>query len=165
MQFYFILLAYLLVGTPSAAGQRGPWATQGGSPRAITHSPTQDLLATAGTDNTIALWNTVTFALTASLWVRNTIRALAFSPNGTILASAARLAPRIGLATIIFWDMDNATEIGKMQQHMDQIFDINFSPDGLMLASSAGDMTIRLFCVPTGALVLTIIWNVRFRRV
>ena len=51
MQFYFILLAYLLVGTPSAAGQRGPWATHGRSLRAIAHSPTQDLLATAGTDS------------------------------------------------------------------------------------------------------------------
>ena len=67
---------------------------------------------------------------------------LAFSPDGTLVASA-------GLdKTIRLWDVSLDRPSGApLRGHTDNVWDVAFSPDGSMLASGSADGTVRLWSV------------------
>jgi WD40 repeat protein len=71
-------------------------------------------------------------------------RALAFNPDGHILASAS------AYTTIKLWDVLTGEELATLQGHTDKVFGVSFSPDGKLLASSSDDGTVRLWNVETG---------------
>jgi len=76
------------------------------------------------------------------------IVALAFSPDGKILASAAGF----GTNDIRLWDADTGQELGPpFKGHGSFVCSMVFWPDGRKLASSSGDQTIRIWDVTTGA--------------
>jgi len=75
------------------------------------------------------------------------ITALAFSPDGKTLASAAGF----GEKTIRLWDVATGKEIGlPLKGHDSFVSSIVFLPDGKRLASGSGDQTIRIWDVTTG---------------
>ena len=67
------------------------------------------------------------------------VLAVAFSPEGTILASAG-----MGDNAIRLWNVKNGTEIAKLDGHDGTVTDLAFSVDGL-LASASIDETIKLW--------------------
>jgi dipeptidyl aminopeptidase/acylaminoacyl peptidase len=70
---------------------------------ALALSPDGKILASAGQDKTISLWNVATGAELASLiGHEEPIRSLAFSPQGTVLASGSHDT------TILLWDVQAA---------------------------------------------------------
>ena len=69
------------------------------------------------------------------------ISALAFSPDGKLLASAA--SP--GESDIRLWDVATGKEIGRLEGHSDHIRSLVFWPDGRKLASASADQTIRIW--------------------
>ncbi|WP_255603262.1 serine/threonine protein kinase [Oscillochloris sp. ZM17-4] len=74
-----------------------------------------------------------------------TISALAFSPDGAILASGAQ-----DENTVILWDVATGQELRRLDGHTGWIRSLAFSPDGAALASGSTDTTVRLWDVARG---------------
>jgi len=72
----------------------------------------------------------------------DTITALAFSPDGNVLASGSRDK------TIIHWDLETREPEGlPLSRHLDDVTSLAFSPDGNLQASGSSDQTIILWDV------------------
>jgi WD40 repeat protein/serine/threonine protein kinase len=67
------------------------------------------------------------------------ITALAFSPDGKTLVSAAGF----GESDIRLWDVGTGKEIGRLEGHKSWVSSLAFWPDGKKLASSSADQRIR----------------------
>ena len=94
----------------------------------------------------------------------DTIRALAYSPDGQLLASAGKDQ------SIILWDSQTNQPVGQpLQGHTNWINALAFSPDSSTLLSVSIDETIRRWNVSTGQLIgeplnpkSTELWSVAF---
>jgi eukaryotic-like serine/threonine-protein kinase len=75
----------------------------------------------------------------SSMASRQVVTALAFSRDGTILASAAGL----GDSDIRLWDVATGKEIARLNGHTSWVGSLVFWPDSNKLASSSADQTIR----------------------
>ena len=74
---------------------------------------------------------------------RNTVTALAFSPDGKTLASGAGFDD----SDIRLWDVASGKEIGRLEGHGTYVSSLVFWPDGQKLVSSSADQTIRIWDV------------------
>ncbi len=117
----------------------------------------------SGSLNGIKLWDVATRNETATL---QGIAPVAFSPDGTLLASGS------GNRTIALWDARTVEKIATLEGHAEQINTVAFSPDGTLLASGSGlfgseDQTVRLWDVARREEVATLghtgaVWSVAF---
>jgi WD40 repeat protein len=120
----------------------------------LAFSANSKLLAAAtidssvGTPNAwIVLWNTGT-----GQWIQRLHSwswAMAFSPDGRLLASAG-LGGGISL-----WDVATGQVLRDLSGHTGAVNSVAFSPDGKLLASASGDNTLRLWRVSTGEALRT----------
>ncbi len=82
------------------------------------------------------------------LWIgaasKQLITALAFSPDGKTLASAAGFAE----SDIRLWDVATGKEVGRLEGHKSWVGSLVFWPDGKKLASASADQTIRTWDLP-----------------
>jgi WD40 repeat protein/tRNA A-37 threonylcarbamoyl transferase component Bud32 len=69
------------------------------------------------------------------------ITALAFSPDGKTLATAAGYSE----SDIRLWEVATGKEIGRLEGHTSWVGSLVFWPDGKRLASSSADQTIRIW--------------------
>jgi WD40 repeat protein len=114
---------------------------------ALAIHPQGEILASSSLDGTIKLWNIRTRELLATL-PAGRMTSLAFSPDGSTLASATRLmgswnAPS---PSIQFWDIATHQQINQISAGM--VNAIAFSPNGQYLA--AGAQTTSVWDVSTG---------------
>ena len=118
------------------------------------------LLATGGRDNKVRLWDVETEKLHQTLSGHiGPIQGLAFSPDGTLLVSSGghnweELEGDDGITytfssresvvdkTAKVWDVATGENIATFE-HLDAVRAIAFSPDGSLLATSAGRTDIR----------------------
>jgi WD40 repeat protein len=77
------------------------------------------------------------------------LTALAFSPDGKVLASAG------GDRAVKLWDTSSWREIKKLEGHKDNINAMAFSPDGSMLATATGSSSV------TGTESNIKLWNIQ----
>jgi WD40 repeat protein len=70
---------------------------------------------------------------------RDKVRAISFSPDGKILASAS------ADNTIKLWNISNGILLKSLTGHTNSIWSVSFSPDGKIIASTASDGTIKLW--------------------
>jgi WD40 repeat protein len=109
--------------TVSADASTAAYKTQDGTPRVID-------LATG-----------------AERWSATTsVQALAFSPDGTLLACGPAWVRDTAIA---LFEVDSGREIGRLQGHRRFVGDLVFRPDGKLLASASGDQTIRVWDMQT----------------
>ena len=96
--------------------------------------------------NEIWLWNTATGEAKGQPLQaqQDFILALAFSPDGSQLASAS------ADKTIWLWEIETGKPLGlPLARHLDRVTSLAFSPDGKILASSSADNTLILWDVAT----------------
>ncbi|MBM3883214.1 MAG: hypothetical protein FJ387_26460 [Verrucomicrobia bacterium] len=71
------------------------------------------------------------------------VRALAFAPDGRLLASGAGYVE----SSIRLWEVTGGGEIGRLEGHRTWVSSLVFWPDGSTLASASADQTIHLWDV------------------
>jgi len=112
-------------------------------------SPVSDLLALAGIDGAIRVWDlhtrTPRHVLRSDLHQRTghdaAALALGFSPDGALLASG-----HVDGA-VHLWDMAKGEEVQVRLRHEESVGALAFSPDGATLATGSVDSTLRLWDV------------------
>jgi WD40 repeat protein len=113
--------------------------------KTLAYSSHLNILASAGTDSNINLWNLQTNTNEQIATEHgNTIRSLAFSHDSQFIASASFDK------TAKIWELGTKTLTHELKGHTDALYDVSFSPDDTMLATSSADGTIRLWSVATG---------------
>ena len=78
----------------------------------------------------------------------DTVRAVAFSRDGRLLAAAGGLPARAGEVKI--WDVSRRELVQTVHGHADCIYGVAFSPDGKTVATSSYDKLIKLWDIATG---------------
>jgi WD40 repeat protein len=161
---HLVLLLILIILATAAAptpGQNAPLAapvTKKGAIFRVPDSYTLDvaltadgkLLARAGTDKTVDLWDVASGKKLHTLKGHTVpILKVAFSPDGKTLASiTGSWLPNDVLGEVKLWDVATGKERVSLQGHPERGSCLAFSPDGKTLASAAGN--VKLWDVETG---------------
>jgi WD40 repeat protein len=115
----------------------------------IEFSPDGALLAAGVIDGTVRLYDTESGDVVNTLPYggETDIHDVAFSPDGAYLASAGRVS------AVILWDVASG-QVVRTFSVRDTVLNVDFSPDGTLLAASAGaEKAILLWEVESGNLV------------
>ncbi|UTP36805.1 eIF2A-related protein [Streptomyces rapamycinicus] len=109
---------------------------------AVTFSPKGRVLATAGADHTIKLWDPDNGWLLGTLLGHSaSVTAVAFSSDGTTLASAS------SDGTVRLWDLRTHRTKAVLKASYSALTSVVFSPDGRILATASEDGATRLWDV------------------
>jgi len=134
-----------LFSVPGGAPKRVVSATGMGPVLTVTYSADGALLAAAGEDRAIRIWELKTGRLLHRIdGSPEAVLAIAFSPHGSILASAGRDQ------AVRTWRVSNGKSRSVWLGHGARVWSIAFAPDGETLASASMDGTIRFWDVATG---------------
>jgi WD40 repeat protein len=111
----------------------------------VALSPNSEIIATAGDDHLVRLWQMSTGELKHLLrehtdWVRSA----SFDPTGMILATAGE--DRV----VRLWDVQQGKLIKTMTKHALGIRSVRFSPDGKTLAAAGFDEQVAIYDVEQG---------------
>ncbi|HLP87578.1 MAG TPA: serine/threonine-protein kinase [Nostocaceae cyanobacterium] len=127
----------------------------------VAISPDNQLIASAGTDHTIKIWNlqrgeNISTALNYVSDKRPAdIYSIAFSPNGKMLVSGGWGSNHNtqGQRTIKLWDLSNMSLLTDFFESNKTIYSVTFSPDGQTLVSAGADSIIRLWNIQARELI------------
>ncbi|MEB3291709.1 MAG: serine/threonine-protein kinase [Synechococcales bacterium] len=115
---------------------------------ALAASPNGQLLASAGLDDRIVVWDLLSGDRQQVLEGHTKpINGLAFSPDGKTIASCS------DDTTIRLWNVSNGRCIQVLKGHTRDVNSVTISPDGQFIASGGEDRTVCVWRVTTGELL------------
>jgi WD40 repeat protein len=123
-----------------ACTMQGHEGSGGGNVRAVALSPDATLVATAGTDGTVLIWDRATCRELHKLtghtgWVWD----VAFGPKGGFLVTAG------ADKTVRLWDVATGRLLLTVTGHTAELTGVDISPDGSRLATSSWDQTVAVW--------------------
>ena len=112
---------------------------------ALCPSPDRQLIAAAGFDATVRLFDPQTGTISREIATGQTeVNGIAFSPDGKELATSG------DDGTIRVWDLASGTQRLDFRAHPGKAFQLFFRPDGQEIVSSGDNPVIRIFDAKTG---------------
>jgi len=123
--------------------RRGRFLGIRGSCDVIDFSPATDIVATAGPDETAALWDALTGRELRRLSHDALVTSVAFDGTGKLLATATESG------SVALWDVESGRLLHTMR-HGDAVYWVGFSPSSKRLASASLDRTVRVWDPGTG---------------
>lgn len=114
-----------------------------GAVNAIVFSPDGQKFATGHYDGEIRIWEVGNGALNKIIVSDSVIESLAFSSDGTVLASGDGYDDY----AVRLWDVDSGLLLNTLEGHSHAVGSLAFSPNGLILASGSYDGNVRLWGV------------------
>ncbi len=103
-------------------------------------SPDGRLLATAGYDRRITIWDLKSGVAQRRIDVHNgAVFDLAFSPDGTILASAS------AYETVKLWKVATGERLDTLKEPQGEQYAVVFTPDGKFVVAAGADKVIRMW--------------------
>ena len=106
----------------------------------LAFSPDGKLLASAGYDRSVKLWNASTHQQVKSLDdLSDTVFAVSFHPDGKLLSSAS--ADR----AVKVWDIESGKRLYTLSDPTDGVYTVAWSPDRKHLAAAGIDKSIRVW--------------------
>jgi WD40 repeat protein len=118
-----------------------------GAVNGMAFRPDGKRLASAGSDQSIKIWDPEKMQVVASLWGHTgAVAAVAYSPDGKRLASASYDQ------TVRLWDADEGKLLLTLPGHRAAVTSVAFRPDGKQLTSAGLNGTVKIWDVQTGQL-------------
>lgn len=125
----------------------GPPAVRSGA----TFSPDGRYLAVASPGGYVRVWDATAGRDVASISTGiQRVRAMAFSPDGALLACTAVSQKNNEPAGITLFDVAGGQPIRTLEGHHGEVQLVAFSPNGHILASGGRDQTVRFWSLLTG---------------
>ncbi len=125
----------------------------GGTPLAF--APNNRMFATTARGGGGTVWNAETGAKMGSFGPGLRMWDLCFAPNSSQLYAAAGIDGAIG------WEVASGREIFRLSRHRGLLSHVAVSPDGQTLATLAYDNSVRLWHLPTGRALFTLLQHTR----
>ncbi len=120
----------------------------------VSYAPDGSVLATKSVDGFIQLWDAATLenlntVYQGFLGVGGNLGFLAFSPDGTTIASGTEKGPRID-SVVLLYDVATGERVATLEKpNGSQLFSGAFSPDGRILAAGSHKGTVVLWNMET----------------
>ena len=118
--------------------------TPGWGATSVSFASDSKTLAMGSREGLIRLWDVAAATELTTLDDKATqgeVATVSFAPRGLLLASSLSLSG----GTVEVWDTAAGEKLATFTEHTDDVWSVDFSPDGAMLASSSFDGTIKLW--------------------
>ena len=125
------------------------WKAASESITCVAFAEHSNLLASSSgyADDQIRLWDPATGASRGTLRGHHAwIRALVFSPDNALLASAS------ADQSVCVWDLARQQLLSRLKGHSQEVWTVSFSPDGKTLVSGGKDGAVKVWSIPDSVL-------------